>query len=78
MINGDSLSSSRSMSLSEAKSAGVLDSSFTLHSYFIGITKQMMLKCLSLSFSTASSLDFCALICLILLLWLGVSPRGHQ
>jgi hypothetical protein len=66
------------MLLSEAMSVGVLASSFTLHSYFVGITKQMMLKCLSLSFLTASSLGFCALIRLILLLWLGVSPGGHQ
>jgi hypothetical protein len=31
-----------------------------------------------LSFLTASSLNFCALIHMILLLWMGVSPRGHQ
>jgi hypothetical protein len=53
--------------------AGVLTFSFTLHSYFVGITGRMTLKYSSLSFSTASSLIFGALIRWILLLWLGVS-----
>jgi hypothetical protein len=50
------------MSSSEVVGAGVLPFSFTLHSYFIGITGQMLLKCSSLSFSAASSLIFYALI----------------
>jgi hypothetical protein len=43
-------------------SIGVLVFYFTLHSCFIGIIDQMVLKCSSLSFSTASSLSFYALI----------------
>jgi protein-S-isoprenylcysteine O-methyltransferase Ste14 len=66
------------MSSLEAMSAWVLAFSFTHHSYFIGITNQMLLKCSSLSFSTTSSLGFCALIFYILLLLLGVSPGGHK
>jgi hypothetical protein len=42
--------------------------SFTLHSCFVGITNQMMLKYSSLSFLTASSLIFYTLIYWILLL----------
>jgi hypothetical protein len=42
--------------------AGVLTFSFTLHSYFAGITDRMTLKYSSLSFSTASSLIFGVLI----------------
>jgi hypothetical protein len=38
----------------------------------------MLLKFLSLSFSAASSLIFCALIRWILLLWLDMRPGGHQ
>jgi hypothetical protein len=57
---------------------GVLAFSFTLDSCFVGIIGWMALKCSSLSFSTASSLSFCALIRWILLLWLGMSPGGHQ
>jgi hypothetical protein len=38
LINGHSSSSSTSMSLSKAMSAGVLAFSFTLHSCFVGIT----------------------------------------
>jgi hypothetical protein len=41
------------MSLSKAMSAGALVFSFTLHSWFIGIIGQIVLKCSSLSFSTA-------------------------
>jgi hypothetical protein len=78
LINGDSSSSNRSMSLSEVVSAGVLVFSFTLHSCFVSIIGQMVLKCLYLSFSVASSLSFCALIYWILLVWLGMSPVGHQ
>jgi hypothetical protein len=48
--------------------AGVSTSFFTLHSCFVGITGQMMLKYSSLSFSAASSLIFYALIHWILLL----------
>jgi hypothetical protein len=62
----------------EVVSAGVLVFSFTLHSYFIGIISRMVLKCSSLSFSTASFLSFYAIIRWILLFWLGVSPEGHQ
>jgi hypothetical protein len=78
LINGDSSSSSRSVSSSEVVSAGVLAYSFTLHSCFVGNIGQIVLKCSSLSFSTASSLNFCALIRWILHLWLGVSLGGHQ
>jgi hypothetical protein len=63
------------MSSSEVVGVGVLAFSFNLHSCFIGITGRMSLKCSSLSFSASS---FYALICWILLLWLGVRPRGHQ
>jgi hypothetical protein len=66
------------MSSLEAVSVGVLAFSFTLLSCFVGVTDQMVLKCSSFSFSTASSLVLCALIRWILLLWLGVSSRGHQ
>jgi hypothetical protein len=52
--------------------------SFTLHSCFVEITDQMVLRCPSLSFSAASSLIFCALIHWILLLQLGVSPRENK
>jgi hypothetical protein len=52
--------------------------SFSLHSCFIRITDPMSLKYSSPSFSTASYLIFYALIHWILLLWLGVRPRGHQ
>jgi hypothetical protein len=62
LIKGDSSSFSRSMSSSEVVGAGVLPFSFTLHSYFVGITDQMLLKCSSLSFSATSSLIFYALI----------------
>jgi hypothetical protein len=78
LINGDSSSSSRSMSSSEAVGAGMSVFSFTLHSCLIGIIGWMVLKCSSLSFLTASSLIFYALIRWILLLWLGINPRGHQ
>jgi hypothetical protein len=78
LINGDSSSSSRSMSLSKVMGAGVLGFSFTLHSCFIRMTGQMVLKCSFLFFSATSSLIFCALIHWILLLWLSVSPGGHQ
>jgi hypothetical protein len=78
LINGASSSSSRSMSLSKVLGAGASSFSFTLHSGFVGITGRMVFKCLSLSFSTASSLIFCALIHWILLLWLGMRPGGHQ
>jgi hypothetical protein len=78
LINGASSSSSRSMSSSEVVGVGVSTFSFTLHSCFVKITGRMMLKYLSLSFSAASSLIFCSLIHWILLLWLGVRPRGHQ
>jgi predicted Abi (CAAX) family protease len=71
-------SSSRSMSSSEVIGAGASTFSFTLHSYFIGITDRMVLKCSSLSFSAASSLIFCALIHWILLFWLEVTPGGDQ
>jgi hypothetical protein len=63
LINGDSTSSSRSMSSSEAVSAGASVFSFILHSCFIEITGRMALKCLSLSFLASSSLSFCALNC---------------
>ncbi len=66
------------MSSSEVVGAGVLAFLFTHHSYFVGITDCMSLKCSSLSFSAASSLIFCALIRWILLLWLDVTPGGHQ
>jgi hypothetical protein len=78
LINGDSSPSSTSMSSEEDVSARVLAFSFTLHSCFVGNIVQIVLKCSFLSFSTASSLNFCALIHRILLLWMGVSPRGHQ
>jgi hypothetical protein len=78
LFNADSSSSSSSMSSSEAMSAGALVFSFTLHSCFIGITDRVTLKCSSLSFSVASSLTFSTLNCWILLLWLGMSPGGHQ
>jgi hypothetical protein len=68
LINGDLSLSGRSMSSSEAVSAGVLVFFFTLHSCFIGITDLIALKCSSLSFSDASSLSFYALNCWILLL----------
>jgi hypothetical protein len=58
--------------------AGVPTFSFTLHSYFVGITDRITLKYSSLSFSPASSLIFYSLIRWILLLWLGVRPGGHQ
>jgi hypothetical protein len=66
------------MSSLEVVGAGMSAFSFTLHSCFVGITDRMMLKYSSLSFSTAYSLIFCALICWMLLLWLGVRPSGHQ
>jgi hypothetical protein len=78
LIRGASPLTSRSMSSSEVVSTGASTFSFTLHSYFIGITNRMVLKCSSLSFSTASSLIFYALIHWILLLWLGMRPGGHQ
>jgi hypothetical protein len=68
LINGDSSSSSRSMSSSEVVSAGALVFSFTLHSCFVKITNRIVLKCSSLSFSVASSLSFYAVIHWILLL----------
>jgi hypothetical protein len=77
LINGALLSSNKSVSSSEIVGAGVSTFSFTLHSYFVRITGRMMLKYSTLSFSTASSLIFCSLIRWILLLWLGVRPRGH-
>jgi hypothetical protein len=78
LINGASSSSNNSMSLSEVVGAGVPTFSVTLHSYFVGITDRMILKFSSLSFSAASSLNFCALIHWILLLWVGVRHGGHQ
>jgi hypothetical protein len=78
LINGASSSSSRFMSSSEVVGAGVSTFSFTLHSCFVGITGRMMLKYSSLFVSAASSLIFRTLIHWILLLWLGVSPGGHQ
>jgi hypothetical protein len=66
------------MSSSEVMGAGVPTFSFTLHSYFVGITDRITLKYSSLSFSAASSLIFYSLIHWILLLWLGVRPGGHQ
>jgi hypothetical protein len=77
LINSASSSSDRSMSSSEVVGEGVLSFSFTLHSCFVRITGQMMLKYSSL-YSTTSSLIFCAFIHWILLLWLGVRPGGHQ
>jgi hypothetical protein len=59
-------------------SAGMLTFSFTLHSCFVGNIGRIVLKCPSLSFSTTSSLNFCTLIRWIRLLWLDVSPKGHQ
>jgi hypothetical protein len=56
------------MSSLEVVGAGVPTFSFTLHSYFIGITDRMILKFSSLSFSATSSLNFRALIHWILLL----------
>jgi hypothetical protein len=56
------------MSPSKALSARGLVFSFTLYSCFVGMTDRMVLKNLSLFFSTASSLSFCALIHWILLL----------
>jgi hypothetical protein len=56
------------MSLLEVVSAGMLVLSFTLHSCFVGNIGRIVLKCSSLSFTTASSLNFYALIHWILLL----------
>jgi hypothetical protein len=67
-----------SMSSLEVVSVGMLVFSFILYSCFVGIIGRLALKCSSLSFSAASSLSFYALICWILLLWLGVSLGGHQ
>jgi hypothetical protein len=78
LINGASSSSRRYMSSSKVVGAGVSTFYFTLHSCFIEITGRMILKYSFLSFSTASSLIFCALICWILLLWLGVRHGGQQ
>jgi hypothetical protein len=78
LINGASSSSSRSISSSKVVHAGALTFSFTHHSWLIRMTGRMVLKCSCLSFSAASSLIFYALIRWILLLWLGVGPRGHQ
>jgi hypothetical protein len=68
LINGDSSPSSRSMSSSEVVSAGALVFFFTLHSCLVGITSRIVLKCSSISFLAASSHNFYALICWILLL----------
>jgi hypothetical protein len=78
LINGASSSSNKSMSSSEVVAVGVSTFSFTLHSCFVGIIGQMMSKYSSLSFLATSSLISYAHIDWILLLWLGVRPRGHQ
>jgi hypothetical protein len=49
LINGASSSYNRSMSSSEVVGTGVSAFSFTLHSYFVGITGQMSLKCALIS-----------------------------
>jgi hypothetical protein len=78
LINKDSSSSSRSKSSSEVVSVRVVVFYFMFHSFFIGIIRQIALKCSSLSFLGASSLSFCVLIRLNLLPWFDVSPGEYQ
>jgi hypothetical protein len=78
LINGDSSSSSKSMSSLEVVGAGISAFSYTLHSCYVGNIGRIVLKCSSLSFSATSYFNFCALIHWILLLRLCVSPGGHQ
>jgi hypothetical protein len=60
-IEGPSLSQIRSTQIPETAPGTSLR--LTHHSCFVVIIGRIALKCLSLSFSTASSLSFCTLIC---------------
>jgi hypothetical protein len=77
LINGASSSSNRSMSSSEAVSVGVLFFSFILHSLRREHRSNSVEVLVSFLLDRLS-LNFYALICWILLLWLCMSPGRHQ